>query len=166
MSDVSTMSEVSRAETLRVLGGVPLFSELTKRQLTAVAKVVAHMTFKPGAVLLRELRPGQRLIIIRSGTAAVTRHGVVARDDAAGGIQEGRTRRLGTVGPGDVVGELSLIDGKPTSASVVAETPLDALVIYRTEFDKLLASTPQLYPRLLVGLADRIRAMDQRADIA
>jgi len=166
MSDVSTMPEVSRAETVRMLGSVPLFNGLTKRQLTAVAKVVAHVTFKPGAVLLRELRPGQRLIIIRSGVAAVTRQGVVDREGVVGGIQEGRTRRLGTVGPGDIVGDLSLIDGKPTSASVVAETPLDALVIYRTEFDKLLASTPQLYPRLLVGLVERIRMMDHRSDIA
>ena len=142
-----------------------MFSGMTKRQLAAVAKVVDHESFEAGAVLLRELRPGQRLIIIRSGTAAVTRHGIVARDGPDGGIQEGRSRRLATVGPGDIVGELSLIDGKPTSASVVAETPLDALVLYRTKFDKLLDSTPQLYPRLLVGMAERIRAMDHRSDI-
>ena len=159
------MSDVSRAETLRMLGGVPLFSGMTKRQLTAVAKVVDHESFEPGAVLLKEMRLGQRLIIIRSGTAAVTRQGIVAREGPTGGIQEGRSRRLATVGPGDIVGELSLIDGKPTSASVVTETPLDALVLYRTKFDQLLDSTPQLYPRLLAGMAERIRAMDHRADI-
>ena len=75
------------------------------------------------------------------------------------------SRRLATVGPGDVVGELSLIDGKPTSASVVAETQLEALVIYGTRFNKLLGSMPQLYPRLLVGLAARIRDLDRRGDV-
>ncbi len=159
------MSEVSRAETLQMLGDVPLFSGLTKRQLAAVAKVVDHMSFEPGAELVKELRIAQRLIIIRSGTAEVTRRGIVAGEGATGGIQEGASRRLATVGPGDIVGELSLIDGKPTSASVVAETPLDALVLYRTRFNKLLDSMPQLYPRLLVGMADRIRATSRRADI-
>jgi CRP-like cAMP-binding protein len=62
------------------------------------------------------------------------------------------------------VGELSLIDGQPTSASVVAETPMDTLVIYRTRFNKLLSSMPQLYPSLLVGMAARVRAVDHRVD--
>jgi CRP/FNR family cyclic AMP-dependent transcriptional regulator len=159
------MSDLSRAEMLQVLRGVPLFSGLTKRQLSGLAKVVTHMTFEPGAVLLKELRQGQRLIIIRSGTAAVTRQGIVGREGTTGGIQQGQPQRIGTVGPGDIVGELSLIDGKPTTASVVAETPIDAVVLYRTDFDKLLASTPQLYPRLLIAMAERIRAMDQRMDI-
>ena len=68
------------------------------------------------------------------------------------------------MGPGDVVGELSLIDGKPTSASVVADTPLEAIVLYRTRFTKLLDSTPRLYQRFLVGLAARLREMDQRSE--
>ncbi|WP_423982052.1 Crp/Fnr family transcriptional regulator [Ilumatobacter sp.] len=70
-----------------------------------------------------------------------------------------------TVGPGDVVGELSLIDGKPTSASVEADTPIEAIVIDRSKFTTLLESTPQLCPRLMVGLATRRRAADPRADV-
>jgi len=159
------MADVSRAETVRMLDGVPLFSGLTKRQLTAVAKLVDHMSFEPGAVLVKEMEVGHRLIIIREGTAEVRRRGNVVRTGGAEGVEQGISRRLATVGPGDVVGELSIIDGKPTSASVVADTPLEALVIYRTRFIKLLESTPQLYQRLLVGLAARLRAIDQRADI-
>jgi len=157
------MDEVSRAETVRMLDGVPLFSGLTKRQLAAVAKLVDHMSFEPGAILVKEMEVGQRLIVIREGTAEVSRRGTV-REGAATGPEQGASRRLATVGPGDVVGELSMIDGKPTSASVVADTPLEALVIYRTRFTKLLESTPQLYQRLLIGLAARLRAIDQRAD--
>jgi len=157
------MDEVSRAETVRMLDGVPLFSGLTKRQLAAVAKLVDHMSFEPGAILVKEMEVGQRLIVIREGTAEVSRRRTV-REGAATGPEQGSSRRLATVGPGDVVGELSMIDGKPTSASVVADTPLEALVIYRTRFTKLLESTPQLYQRLLIGLAARLRAIDQRAD--
>lgn len=159
------MTEVSRSETVRMLDGVPLFTGLNKRQLAAVAKLVDHMSFAPGAVLVKEMDVGRRLIIIREGTAEVSRQGFVALDGPATGVEPGPSRRLATVGPGDVVGELSLIDGKPTSASVVADTQLEALVLYGTRFNKLLGSMPQLYPRLLVGLTARVRALDRIGDI-
>ena len=144
---------------------VPLFTGLNKRQLAAVAKVVDHMTFEPGAVLVKEMDVGRRLIIIREGTAEVIRQGFVAPGDSAKGVEQGISRRLATVGPGDVVGELSLIDGRPTSAAVVADTRLETLVLYGTRFRKLLNSMPQLYPHLLVGLASRIRELDHRGDV-
>lgn len=158
------MAEISRAETLRILEGIPLFSGLTKRQLTAVAKVMDHASFKAGDVLVKELEVGQRLIIIREGTAQVNRRGIATQKGTDKGIEQGTSRRLATVGPGDIVGELSLIDGKRTSASVVADTPMETLVIYRTRFNKLLDSTPQMCQRLLLGLAARLRAIDQRTD--
>jgi CRP-like cAMP-binding protein len=147
-----------------MLDGVPLFAGLTKRQLAAVAKLVDHMSFDPGAVLVKELDVGRRLIIIRSGTAEVRRQVFVAPEDLATGVGAETSRRVATVGPGDVVGELSLIDGRPTSASVVADTELETLVIYATRFKKLLGSMPELYPRLLVGMAARVRALDHRGD--
>lgn len=162
---VCAMAGVSRSETIRALDGVPLFSGLTKRQLGAVAKLVDHMSFEPGAVLVQELDVGRRLIIIREGTAGVIRRGAVAADGSAKGIEQGTSRRVATVGPGDVVGELSLIDGLPTSASVVADTQLEALVLFRTRFNKLLGSTPELYPRLLVGIAARFRAINHGRDV-
>ncbi|HSP28981.1 MAG TPA: cyclic nucleotide-binding domain-containing protein [Ilumatobacteraceae bacterium] len=158
------MAEISRGETVRMLEAVPLFSGLNKRQLAAVAKVVDHMTFEPGAVLVKEMDVGRRLIIIREGTAEVIRQGFVAGDSAKG-VEQGASRRLATVGPGDVVGELSLIDGRPTSAAVVADTRLETLVLYGTRFRKLLTSMPQLYPHLLVGLASRIRELNHRDDV-
>jgi CRP/FNR family cyclic AMP-dependent transcriptional regulator len=158
------MVEFSRTETVRMIDEVPLFSGLNKRQLASVAKLVDHMTFAPGDVLVKELDVGRRLIIIREGTAEVRRQGVVASGGSTRGIDPGSGRRLATVGPGDVIGELALIDGKPTSASVVADTQVEALVIYGTRFNKLLSATPQLYPRLLVGLAARVRELDHRTD--
>lgn len=153
------MAEISRSETLTMLDGVPLFTGLTKRQLAAVAKLVDHMSFEPGAVLVKENDVGRRLIIIREGTAEVRRQVVDATGTAARSGQ-GTSRRVATVGPGDVVGELSLIDGMPTSATVVADSRLETIVLYRTRFNKLLGSMPQLYPRLLVGMATRVRELD------
>lgn len=160
-----TAGQVSQSDTVRMLDGVPLFGGLSKRQLAAVAKLVDHVDFEPGAFLVKELDVGRRLIIIRTGTAEVRRQVLVAPEDLVKGVGAETTRRIATVGPGDVVGELSLIDGRPTSASVVAETELETLVLYATRFKKLLASMPQLYPRLLVGLAGRVRALDHRGDM-
>ena len=162
---VRTVAEVSRSETIRMLDEVPLFAGLTKRQLTAVAKLVDHVSFEPGAVLVKEHEVGRRLIIIREGTAEIRRQRIVAPEVPADGTEQGTSQRLATVGPGDVVGELSLIDGKPTSASVVADTQLETLVLYRTRLTKLLGSMPQIYPRLLVGMAARVRELDHRGDI-
>lgn len=153
----------SKVETTQVLAAMPLFAGLTKRQLGAVAKAVDHASFEPGAELLTEREEVHRLLVIRRGTAAVTRRGVVAGE--GGGMQDGAHRRLGTVGPGDVVGELSLIDGHVASATVVAETPVEAVALYRTRFNSLLSATPELYPRLLVGMATRIRTIDRHSDM-
>lgn len=149
------MEEMTRAEIVDMLGRVPLFRGLSKRQMTAVAKQVEHVDFAAGDVLVKEGEIGQRLLIVRAGTAGVVRSG---SGDAS-------ARRFATVGPGDVVGELSLIDGKARTASVVADTPMDALVLYRTRFYKLLDSTPQLYPRLLTALAERIREIGRRNNV-
>lgn len=157
------MEKVSRSETVRILNQVPLFAGLTKRQLTAVAKAVDHVTFDPGKALVKELDAVQRLLIIREGTAAVMRRGYV-RSEGGTGIEKGINRRLATLGPGDVVGELSLIDGKRATATVLAETPVVAVALYRTRFNELLDATPELSRRLLVGLAERIRTIDQRGD--
>ena len=158
------MEEMSRSETVLMLNQGPLFAGLTKRQLKAVAKVVTHMSFEPGKVLVKEMDVGQRMLVIREGTAEVTRRGVVPHEGGTG-IETGMSRRLATLGPGDVVGELSLIDGKRASATVVAETPLGAMALYRTRFNELLNSTPELYRRLLIGMAGRVRAIDQRGDV-
>lgn len=159
------MAQISQAETVAMLQAVPLFSGLSKRQLSAVAKLVDHVSFEPGAIIVKELDVGTRLIMIREGTAEVLRRGIVAGESPSDGIRQGDSRRLATLGPGEVIGELSLIDGKRTSASVVAETAVEALALYRTRFNKLFESTPQLARNLLVSLATRVRETDRRANL-
>lgn len=157
------MAPTSRAETMAALGSVTLFSALNKRQLAAVAKVAENVTFEPGALIIKELDVGHRLVVILDGTANVLRKGVVT--DSEGRIEEGASRRLATVGPGDVLGELAVIDGKPTSASVVAATEVEALLVSRTAFVKLVDSMPELCGRLLAALAARVREAGHRGDM-
>jgi CRP-like cAMP-binding protein len=88
------------------------------------------------------------MLIIIDGTARVVRKG----------------KRLATVGPGDFVGEMSLIDGYPRSASVVAETAVEALTLSSTAFKKLVADVPAFAWRLLQTQTQRIRAFDTRLE--
>jgi CRP/FNR family transcriptional regulator, cyclic AMP receptor protein len=78
---------------------------------------------------------GQHMLVLLSGRALVRR-----------GEQE-----LATVGPGDAVGAMSLLDGLPRSASVVGAEPLEALVLYRTAFKRLLGEQASMCEKLLLG---------------
>ena len=70
---------------------------------------------------------------------------------------------LAMLGPGDVVGELSLIDGGPRSATVRARTDLAVLEIDRRDLTRLLKKAPSVMRKLLEALAGRLRDTDAMA---
>lgn len=141
------MTRLSRSEVIEVLADVPLFSDLTGRQLKALAGECSLLTFEPGESIVKEQDWGQHMVAITSGEAKVLRGG----------------KQLATVGPGDVVGEMSLIDGERRSASVIADGPVEGLVVYGTRFRKLLTEHPTMVTKLLVAQTARLRALDTQA---
>ncbi len=143
------MQRHSQAEMIGILEGIPLFARLTKRQLKAVAKVCTEVHYEPGKVILKELDSGQHLVIVTSGTAKVIRGG----------------RTLATIRPGDVVGEMAIIDGEPRSATVTADSEVGGIAIYRTAFRRLLDEHPTMCSKLLLAQTSRLRELDKRAAI-
>jgi len=139
------MFRCRRSEKVDLLGKIPLFGRLTQRQLNAVAKHVDEVQLRKGAVLAKQGAQGLEAIIIVDGRARV----------------EGDGRTLAELGPGDVVGEMSVIDGKPRSATVIAETPMNLLVLHRRDFMSVLETVPGLQRKLLVTLCERVRQADQ-----
>jgi len=139
------MFRCRRSEKVDLLGKIPLFGRLTQRQLNAVAKHVDEVQLRKGAVLAKQGAQGLEAIIIVDGRARV----------------EGDGRTLAELGPGDVVGEMSVIDGKPRSATVIAETPMNLLVLHRRDFMSVLETVPGFQRRLLVTLCERVRQADQ-----
>ena len=99
-------------------------------------------------VLTRQGEPGDEFFIIIDGTALVTLS-----------MQKGHRLR-----PGEFFGEMSLLDGGPRSATVVADTPIRLLVISRRHFSGLLKDVPGLTPTLLVTLSKRVRQAEERAE--
>jgi CRP/FNR family transcriptional regulator, cyclic AMP receptor protein len=133
-----------RARKTDLLAQMPLFSTCSRRQLSQVSAFTVADELRSGSVLTRQGASGGIAYILASGQAEVLRGG----------------QRLALLGPGDVVGELSLIDGKPRSATVKAVTDLEVLEIDARDLTRLLHKAPAVTLRLLAALADRLRQTD------
>lgn len=123
---------------------IPLFSGCSRRDLHQLASATDEIRLAEGTELTRQGDIGREAFVILSGTAEVR------RDDVA----------IAALGPGDVVGELALLDGGPRSATVVATTDMDVLVLTRPAFNAVLDQVPTLAHRLLVTVARRLRSVE------
>jgi len=128
------------------LAGVPLLAHLSKRQrhrLLDESRVVRH---DPGRQLAAEGEMALALHVLLSGRAAVSVNG----------------RELRRLGPGDYFGEISLIDGRPRSATVTASEPTETLAVPHVAFSSLLQSEPECARDLLQVLCARLRDAESR----
>jgi CRP-like cAMP-binding protein len=127
-----------------LLAGVPLFADLSAADLKRIASVAKRMRYREGAVVVEEGSTGGRFFVIQSGSARV-----VVRD-----------RSRTTLGPGAYFGELSVLDGQPRTASVVAAEPLEVWSIADFNFRPLLKDRPALALKLLAALTARLRRVE------
>jgi CRP-like cAMP-binding protein len=141
------MKDRGRMSPLEMLGEIPLFRGCSKDELKHIDRAVTHAEYDAGQVLCTEGAVGRELIMLTDGEAEVERGGKVVTK----------------VGPGDFIGEMSLLDGGPRSATVTTTTAVKALVLPTREFWQVLDDVPALAHRLLRTLAERLRAMDERA---
>ena len=145
---MSTM--VSNLELIR---RVPLFSMLTASQAESVAAAIVKSRFKRGESIVEQGKKSDALSIILTGRARVL------TTDA-----RGREVILATMHPGDYVGEMSLIDNEPHSATVRAEIQTDALVLGRLEFARCLPENSSMAYAVMKGLVQRLRHADRKIE--
>jgi CRP-like cAMP-binding protein len=138
-----------KAEKIELLGRLMLFESFNKRDLGKIASIVVEAARPAGAYLTREGHDGGLMFVLVEGTADVI--------SGEGG------QVLGHLGRGDVVGELSLIDGQARSATVVATTSVVVLQIIRDDFQELVQRSPQFVKALLRSLSLRVRQLDHLA---
>jgi len=136
----------SRTKHLEHLAEIPLFSALSKRDLGRIAKASNEITVAPGHVLVDQGDAGREAFVVIDGTATVKRNG----------------RKVGTLSPGDAIGELALLDHGPRTATVTADTELTALVLSAREFAGVVEDVPGLAQKLLAQLAARVRELDRQ----
>lgn len=145
---MSTM--VSNLELIR---RVPLFSMLTASQAETVAGAMIKRRYKRGEAIVEQGKQSNTLAIILTGRARV-----MATD------ARGREVILATLHPGDYVGEMSLIDNEPHSATVRTEIQTDALVVGRTEFARCLPENSSMAYAVMKGLVQRLRQADRKIE--
>jgi CRP-like cAMP-binding protein len=125
------------------LRALPLFEDLSRRQLIEVARLTDDLEVPDGTVLCKEGSPGDEFFVIIDGEAAVTRHG----------------KQLTTLRSGDFFGEIAVIEPVRRTATVTAATPLRFFLVSERSFGSLLDTNPQIERKLLRTLARRLASL-------
>lgn len=148
LEPVSSGATVKQGDKIERLKEVRIFEECSQRQLRSIARIARVFDAPAGTMLTRAGEPGDEFFLILDGTASV---------DVA-------TEKRGPLRPGAFFGEMSLLDGGPRSATIVAETPVRLLVISRRNFFLLLKDVPGLNQSLLMTLSRRVRQAEESAE--
>lgn len=134
-----------------VLARVPLFAEvLDEALLHALAAKSRAVTFTPGMTLMAEGDFGSTMFAIAVGDVSVTATG-----------RKGDEREVAGLGPGDIVGEMSLMTGQRRTATVTAETDVQAIEISKVALEDVLMRAPELIDQFGAVLARRQAERDR-----
>ena len=140
-------------EKLSLLESVPIFSDLSKSDLTKISDRMTQRSFNKNQMILLEDDLGQTFFVIAKGSVKITR----LSDD-------GREVILAMLGEADFFGEMSLLDGDGRSANVVALEASEVLTLARNEFLDILEKYPKISICLLEELTHRLRKSDQQIE--
>lgn len=132
-------------EKLEQLRRVPLFSGLGKRELEELGTLADEIDVADGRVLTRQGETGHEFFVVLDGTVQV---------DVGGAA-------VATLGKGDFLGEIALVDGKPRSATTRAVGATRLLVIGHREFYQLMSDFPTVKTCVLEALAERVRRIEE-----
>jgi len=131
-------------DTVDTLARVPLLQGIERRDLERLARSFRERSFDEGSTVTREGEAGVGFFVILDGTATVSIGGDVKT----------------TLGPGDSLGEMALIDEGPRTATVVADAPLRCLALSPWEFRAFVEDHPSIAWHLLQTLARRLRSTE------
>jgi CRP-like cAMP-binding protein len=125
---------------IELLKRVPLFHGCSKRELGEIASVADELHLPKARNLTREGTAGWEFIVLVEGEADVVRKGRVVNE----------------LGPGDFVGEIALVSGKPRTATVRTRGPARVLVVTASGFRLLMRDVPSIQEKVLAALAARL----------
>jgi CRP/FNR family transcriptional regulator len=147
-SGEQSSSDLSAVELLQ---SVPLFSDLEEAELERFSHVAVPRSFPAGTRVFHEGDNSDACYIVKSGTFRVTRE-----------HSDGRAITLATLGPGEIFGELAMLDGDQRSASAEALSDGELLALPAGDVRSLLARHPEIALKLVAGLVRRLRAANVR----
>ena len=133
-------------DTKEALRAVPLFKDFSDKDLQRVVAISKEVRHRDGKPIVEEDESAVGFHLILEGTAEASTSGDV----------------VNTMGRGDYFGEMSLIDGRPRSATVTARGEVTTLAIPTWNFNRLLDEHPEMMRALVIVLCDRIRNLSDR----
>ena len=136
-----------QSQKVAVLADVPLFADLSKKELTALARISDELEVREGTELVHEGKWGHQFAIVLEGKAVVRRNG----------------RKVAESGPGAIIGEIGLVTDRPANATVVVSEPSTLLVLDPKAFRTMMAEMPSVATKILGTIADRLAETDSRA---
>ncbi len=136
---------------VELLRSVPLFADLEEGELERFSRVAVPRSFPAGTRVFHEGDHSDACYIVRDGSFRVTRE-----------HSDGRAITLATLGPGDIFGELAMLDGEVRSASVEALSDGELLALPAGEVRALLARHPEITVKLVAALVRRLRTANER----
>jgi CRP/FNR family transcriptional regulator len=142
---------VSPGESIELLSRVPLFSELSRAELERISRVSVARSFPAGVRVFHEGDHSDACYLVRTGDLRVTRE-----------HPDGRAITLATLGPGDIFGELAMLDGQARSASVETLTETELLALPAADVRRLLSDRPEISVKLIAALTKRLRETNER----
>ncbi len=127
------------------LRSVPLFAACTRKELELIARSGDEIKMTAGTMLVDQGQTGNEAFVVIDGSVTIKRNG----------------RKIASLGPGAIVGELSLLDHGPRTARAECETDCTLFVIGQRHFLSVVDDVPSLSHKLLAALAGRIRDLDR-----
>ena len=144
-----SVPESSEETIVKALADVPLLSGLPKSQMLVIARLMEPVTLPAGSELTRAGEIGEEAFLITRGSVSVWQQG----------------EKLTARGVGAFIGESSLLDGQPHSATCVADDEVDALRISADGFSTLLDSSPGVARKIMETLTWIIRHLEERIGV-
>ncbi len=133
---------LSASHRVTLMRACPLFTGLDESGLAAVSAAAVEVAFPPDRVIAREGEIGTGLFIVGEGRVRVMRDGLA----------------IAHLGPGEFFGELSVLDGGPRNAAVIADVPTTCLALATWDAERVLREQPGVALAILRVLAGRLRA--------
>ena len=137
----------SKKASLEHLRNVSLFASCSTKDLEKIAKVGEEISFPAGTLIVDQGQTGTEAFVVMEGAVIVKRNG----------------KKVATLGPGSIVGELSLLDHGPRTATVICDTDCALLMIGQRNFLAVVDEVPSLSHKLMAALAGRIRDLDRQS---
>lgn len=147
------MSNASSARDREFLARTPIFAGLPERIIELIAASVRIVELAAGELLLREGDPARSMFVVQSGEIEIFKHG-----------KAGAEQRLAILEPGDCLGEMSVIDIQPRSATARARGTATVYVLELAELAKLYSSDIEAYALLILNISREISRRLRCAD--